>query len=150
MDKKILIENDVFLTFREENDGRFSFSSENEQLQRWIATRRAQRVESHKINVVAAAARKFMETGIPEGRGRVHPADRPEQSPMATLIEAAQNKWRGSSVTAEVLPKDNERSLSVNVKITLPNGKVIYGQGANQKAARRVAAEEALRYLKNL
>jgi predicted CopG family antitoxin len=150
MTKKILIEKDVFLTFKEENDGRFSFSSENEKLQRWIETRRAQRVESHKVNVVAAAARKYLETGIPEGRGRVHPADRPAQSPMTTLIEAAQNKWRGTSVTVEVLPRDDEYSLIVKVKITLPSGEVFYGQGANQKVARRAAAEEALNYIKNL
>jgi dsRNA-specific ribonuclease len=70
------------------------------------------------------------------------------ENPIQKLGELVQRKFR-ASMTTEVIDKDGEDHCpTIFVKITLPNGKEFKAHGLNQREAKKVAALEALAYLK--
>ncbi|MDR0692554.1 MAG: hypothetical protein LBF69_05910 [Prevotellaceae bacterium] len=135
--KQKITEN-AYLTFVEA-DGKFSFSSENKNLQKWVDTCKQKRVKLSEIHFVVNAAKKYMRNGVitaPSKKARVAPQG---INPVSELNELVQKKY-GQSIKTEII----SYSPDIAVDVILPDGSAFTGYGENQKIARIDAAIKAL------
>ena len=66
------------------------------------------------------------------------------QNPVIILGELVQKKW-GRNITTEVIGKSGyDHCPTIEVAITLPNGRVVRATGDNKQEAKRAAAREIL------
>lgn len=66
------------------------------------------------------------------------------QNPVIILGELVQKKW-GRNITTEVVGKSGyDHCPTIEVAITLPNGRVVRATGDNKQEAKRTAAREIL------
>lgn len=69
-------------------------------------------------------------------------------NPLTKLVELVQKEY-GANLTTEVWTEGASHIPVVYCKITLPNGTEYTANGKNQKAAKQLAAQEALADLQN-
>jgi hypothetical protein len=140
---------DAELVFTETESGSdmFTMSSPDAALQRWIDTRRTQRLRSDKIRYAVDAAMSFAETGVAEGRGRRLSEEVRNSNPVVELHEKCQAEWRRPFVAKVVGVYGEAHCPTIKVRIELPDGKSFTEIGSSKKHAMQDAAREALSYL---
>jgi hypothetical protein len=136
------VSGNITITFAHEGDGKYSFRSENERLQAWIATQQAQRVSFNDIHYMVETARNYIKTSV-RGSGRIRP-ERSAENPVQVLNERCQQIWRRNMSTIVVGLEGEDHCPTVYVEITLPDGRTFEGKADNQRQARVVAAKKAL------
>lgn len=152
--KKIFVAKDVFLLF-EESDGKYSFSSNDERLQKWAETVKTKRVKEEAIRHVVNAAKVYMKNPQQQTQS-LSPSQKNDAVVSVAAFDANSiGGWHHDAVSALnqycqkarlEAPKyktsvvQGQGQNLVTIQLIMPDGTTRTASAANSKEAKKRAA----------
>lgn len=144
--KKFIVGKHIIVFYQEEGDKKFSFLIENEpELTKMLLNSvRTKRIKGDGMTYALLGLSRVIEE-LEAGK-IVEPQELPE-NPMIVLAEFYQKQY-GKDILSKVIDVYGSADRQViEVEIDCPDGGIFRAHASNQRIARRIAAEKALRQL---